>query len=181
MPNTKPVIDNAVGVEYVKARAAAVGKCRVHVAGSCSQGLKGDTLSEMGDMVAPRWLTAVAALIAVTIIGILGAFVYPLYNDYVKRAYRAQIVVLLSEQSQSLERFYTKKGLYSGAENVSPGNQHYLMTYELADHTYLLTATRRADSPMAGDACGDYTLNHVGLAANTNAAPDLTRQQCWGR
>ena len=52
MPNTKPVIDNAVGVEYVKARAAAVGKCRVHVAGSCSQGLKGDTLSEMGDMVA---------------------------------------------------------------------------------------------------------------------------------
>ena len=52
MPNTKPVIDNAVGVEYVKARAAAVGKCRVHVAGSCSQGLMGDTLSEMGDMVA---------------------------------------------------------------------------------------------------------------------------------
>ncbi len=52
MPNTKPVIDNAVGVEYVKARAAAVGKCRVHVAGSCSQGLKGETLSEMGDMVA---------------------------------------------------------------------------------------------------------------------------------
>ena len=32
--------------------AAPVGKCRVHVAGSCSQGLKGDTLSEMGDMVA---------------------------------------------------------------------------------------------------------------------------------
>lgn len=51
MPNTNPVIDNALGVEYVQARAAAVGKCRVHVAGSCSQGLKGDTLSEMGDMV----------------------------------------------------------------------------------------------------------------------------------
>ena len=52
MPNTKPIIDNALGVEYVQARAAAVGKCRVHVAGSCSQGLKGDTLSERGDMVA---------------------------------------------------------------------------------------------------------------------------------
>lgn len=52
MPNTKPIIDSAVGVEYVAARAAAVGKCRVHVAGSCSQGLKGETLSEMGDMVA---------------------------------------------------------------------------------------------------------------------------------
>ncbi|RNL48393.1 dihydroorotase [Paraeggerthella hongkongensis] len=52
MPNTKPIIDNALGVEYVKSRAAAVGKCRVHVSGACSQGLKGETLSEMGDMVA---------------------------------------------------------------------------------------------------------------------------------
>lgn len=50
MPNTNPVIDNALGVEYVRARAAAVGKCRVHVAGACSQGLAGETLSEMGDM-----------------------------------------------------------------------------------------------------------------------------------
>lgn len=52
MPNTKPVCDSAVVVEYIKARAAEVGKCRVHVSGSCSQGLGGETLSEMGDMVA---------------------------------------------------------------------------------------------------------------------------------
>lgn len=52
MPNTKPTIDSAVVVEYVKARAEALGKCRVHVAGACSQGLAGETLSEMGDMVA---------------------------------------------------------------------------------------------------------------------------------
>ncbi|TJW12082.1 dihydroorotase [Parvibacter caecicola] len=52
MPNTAPVIDNAMGVEYVKAVAAAKGKARVYVAGACSQGLKGETLSEMGDMVA---------------------------------------------------------------------------------------------------------------------------------
>ena len=52
MPNTNPVVDNAVAVEYVKSIAAQVGKCRVHVSGSCSQGLKGETLSEMGDMIA---------------------------------------------------------------------------------------------------------------------------------
>ena len=51
MPNTNPVVDNAVAVEYVKSIAAQVGKCRVHVSGSCSQGLKGETLSEMGDMI----------------------------------------------------------------------------------------------------------------------------------
>lgn len=52
MPNTKPVTDTATAVEFIKARAAEVGKCRVHVSGACSQGLKGETLSEMGDMVA---------------------------------------------------------------------------------------------------------------------------------
>ncbi|MEG2260670.1 MAG: dihydroorotase [Raoultibacter sp.] len=52
MPNTQPVTDNATTVEFIQARAAAVGKCRVHVSGACSKGLAGDTLSEMGDMVA---------------------------------------------------------------------------------------------------------------------------------
>lgn len=52
MPNTKPVLDNATQLASVLNRAAEVGKCRVHVAGSCSQGLQGETLSEMGDMVA---------------------------------------------------------------------------------------------------------------------------------
>lgn len=52
MPNTNPVVDNAVGVEYVKACAAANGSCRVIVAGACTHGLKGEVLSDMGDMAA---------------------------------------------------------------------------------------------------------------------------------
>lgn len=52
MPNTDPVIDNAVGVEYVKARANQVGKCRVIVSGACTKGLEGEVLAEMGDMYA---------------------------------------------------------------------------------------------------------------------------------
>ncbi len=52
MPNTDPVIDNAVGVEYVKARANETGKSRVIVSGACTKGLDGEILSEMGDMYA---------------------------------------------------------------------------------------------------------------------------------
>lgn len=52
MPNTKPIVDNAVAVEYINRITEEVGKCRVHVSGSCTQGLKGEVLSEMGDMVA---------------------------------------------------------------------------------------------------------------------------------
>ncbi len=50
MPNTAPTIDNAFTLEYVQRMAEQVGKCRVHVVGSCTRGLEGETLSEMGDM-----------------------------------------------------------------------------------------------------------------------------------
>ena len=44
--------DNGVVIGYIAARAAAVGKCRVYPAGAMSKGLKGEIISEMGDMVA---------------------------------------------------------------------------------------------------------------------------------
>ena len=52
MPNTNPIIDTGAVVEYVRSKAAQVGKCRVHVSGACTKGEKGEALSEMGDMVA---------------------------------------------------------------------------------------------------------------------------------
>ena len=47
-----PIIgtDTALAVEYTKARAKEVGKCRVHISGACTKGLKGESLAEMGDM-----------------------------------------------------------------------------------------------------------------------------------
>ena len=52
MPNTDPVTDNGSVIEFVKARAAAAGHCRVYPSGAMTRGLKGEALSEMGDMVA---------------------------------------------------------------------------------------------------------------------------------
>ncbi len=51
MPNTDPVTDNGAVVEYVRSKAASVGHCRVYPAGAMTKGLKGEALSEMGDMV----------------------------------------------------------------------------------------------------------------------------------
>ncbi len=52
MPNTDPVTDNGVVVEYVRSVAEAEGLCRVYPAGAMTKGLKGEIIAEMGDMVA---------------------------------------------------------------------------------------------------------------------------------
>ena len=52
MPNTDPVTDNGTVIEFVKSRAAEVGHCHVYPSGAMTRGLKGEAISEMGDMVA---------------------------------------------------------------------------------------------------------------------------------
>ena len=51
MPNTNPVTDNGVVIEYIKSVAAAKGHCRVYPSGAMTRGLKGEIISEMGNMV----------------------------------------------------------------------------------------------------------------------------------
>lgn len=50
MPNTNPVCDNAAVVSYVRNRADRVASTRVFPIGAITKGLKGDELSEMGEM-----------------------------------------------------------------------------------------------------------------------------------
>jgi dihydroorotase len=50
MPNTRPVIDNAHLVRFVRDKAREAGLARVYPAGAISKGLKGEELAEYGDM-----------------------------------------------------------------------------------------------------------------------------------
>ena len=50
MPNTNPTTDNATTIDYVLDKAAQAGHCRVYPSGACTKGLKGESLSEMGEM-----------------------------------------------------------------------------------------------------------------------------------
>jgi dihydroorotase len=45
MPNTNPVLDDPVQVEWVRERAAAVAHCRVHPIGAVTMGQKGEQLA----------------------------------------------------------------------------------------------------------------------------------------
>jgi len=51
MPNTNPVIDNRLMVEYVRFKAEKEGLVKVHPVGAITKGLKGEEISEIGEMV----------------------------------------------------------------------------------------------------------------------------------
>ncbi|HYF79120.1 MAG TPA: dihydroorotase [Symbiobacteriaceae bacterium] len=59
MPNTSPVIDNAVTVTYVNTVAAQQGLCKVWPTGAITKGSKGAELAEIGEMKA-------AGIVAIT-------------------------------------------------------------------------------------------------------------------
>ena len=50
MPNTKPVNDNKAVTSYIIAKAKAEGLVNVFPVGAITQGMKGENLSEMGDL-----------------------------------------------------------------------------------------------------------------------------------
>jgi dihydroorotase len=50
MPNTSPVNDTRAVTELIRARATEVGVVRVYPVGAMSQGLKGESLAEIGEM-----------------------------------------------------------------------------------------------------------------------------------
>lgn len=125
--------------------------------------------------------TLIELLTAVAIVAVLAGVVYPAYVGHVNKAYRAEIVVLLTEQAQSLERYYTSNGSFIDASGVSVGNDRYRITAALIPQDFSLLATPGVDSVMAGDACGAFSLTSSGARTNPGAAPGMSRKTCWGQ
>ena len=127
-----------------------------------------------------KGFTLIELLIALAIIATSVAVIYPGYTNHVKKAYRAEIVGLLMEQSQYLERYYVRNGTFIDAGGVSTGNDRYRITAMLNPQDFTLTATPVVGM-MLGDPCGDFSLSSTGARTNPGAAPGTTRQECWGR
>lgn len=126
-----------------------------------------------------KGFTLIELMIVVAIVGILAAIAYPSYTEYVKRTHRAEIAALLSEQTQALERTFTRTGTYAGATGLSGGNSFYKINPVLNATDFTLTASPIPTSMMNGDKCGNFVITNTGARSNTSNT--ATSKECWGR
>lgn len=128
-----------------------------------------------------KGFTLIELMIVVAIVGILAAIAYPSYTEYVKRTHRSAIASLLSEQTQTLERWYSQRGAYNkdAGPSISGGTEYYTITPTLGDQTFSLAATGKG--MMANDKCGVFTITNTGARTNPGATSGVTPKDCWSR
>lgn len=129
--------------------------------------------------VQSRGFTLLEMMIVVIIVGILATIAYPSYLEYLKQAKRAEASAVLIEAAQAAERHFSKTGSYNGAQipTRSPvvGDAEYnvaLVTGNVAQGSYVITASSVSDGMMVGDECETMTINALGVRGPTN-------DKCW--
>jgi type IV pilus assembly protein PilE len=134
----------------------------------------------------------VELMIAVTIVAILAMIAVPGYNQYVRRANRADATKTLILDAQALERCYSQSFNYAGCPGAAVGaapsvEGKYTVTIAVPDPaapagtaSYLITAVPLAALQVGDLACQTFTLNTQGLQKATDSGGATNTQVCWG-
>lgn len=139
--------------------------------------------------------TLIELLIAIVIIGLLAAIAIPAYQNYVRRANRAEPKAFLTEAAAKQEAFFADRRRYattltelgyaaatcyvgggqSSGCGANSGNPNYSIAVSASTTTtYTLTATRMSTGSQASDACGNFIINSSGTKSVTGSETD-----CW--
>ena len=130
-----------------------------------------------------KGFTLIEIMIAVVVIGILGAIAYPSYVNQMQQTRRADCQAALMQLAGVMERDFSRNNQYrnliaaGGFANQCPidgGNAVYTLGYQaLTATTYTLQATPAG--PQGGDACGTLTLTNTLLKGQSSG----TLAECW--
>lgn len=140
--------------------------------------------------------TMIELMIAVAVIGILSAIVYPNYQNYIIRANRGVGEATLLEVASRQEQYFATNATYADAlddlgyaaayyidresEGTNAAGAIYLISVVAGPNagvapftTFSLTATRQ-NRQTKDDECGDLGLNHRGVKTSTKSGA-----KCW--
>ena len=128
-----------------------------------------------------RGFTLIELLITLVCIGVLSALAWPSYQQHLLRSQRANARTALLQTAHWLERAASANGNYPAAADIpssvlSVAGQRYTLQVTTSAQSYSLLA--QPQGAQAQDACGSFTLNHLGERGVQNAK--LSAAACWG-
>lgn len=136
-----------------------------------------------------KGFTLVEIMIVVAIVAILSSIALPSYKEHVRRSQRLAARAIMLEAASWMERRFSVHHNYLGGDNQNPvlpdglnrsprsGTTKYAISL-MAGQTHAAAYQLQA-SPVVGDKCGTFTLDHTGgrgLIGNT-----ASLAECWGR
>lgn len=129
-----------------------------------------------------RGFTLIELMIVVAIVGILAAFAYPSFVEFLKKGYRAEARAVLMEAAHTLQRSYSVKNTYAGVSlpaslTRSPENGTQRYTISITSQT--VTEFQVQAVPNFADDCGTLTLTGEGKRGAAGVTTGEIVDRCW--
>jgi len=116
-------------------------------------------------------------MVVVAIVGILAAFAYPSFVEFIKKGYRADARAVLMEASHTLQRYHSVQNTYEGATlpaSLTRSPESGTQRYAISITSQTATNFQVQAVPNFADDCGTLTLTAAGVRG---AGGDVDR--CW--
>ena len=115
-------------------------------------------------------------------VAVLVTVAWPSYQSLVERSQRAQARTALLQAAHWLERAASANGSYPASTDIPASvlqveGQRYQIQVSSSPQSYTLSALPLGSQ--SADACGTFTLNHLGVRGVQGATQSAA--QCWGR
>ena len=133
-----------------------------------------------------KGFTLMEVMITVVIVGILAAIAIPNYEEYARRAKRADGTASLLRAAHNLERCGSTFGRYdhnncaAARANQNSADSFYLITVTNATaSTYTLNASARNEQLKDNPFCDNFTIDQTGVKGATTTNGKETVDTCW--